>query len=174
MIFQPQIVGKPLPALTNPGTAADLRSGKQLIDASGNVLTGNATIPKVFLYGKVSRYSDPSVGSELAGSEWEQYVTYGTASNWLYVDIPVTLHDRYSFNTRYYAGSSSLNYSQCILNGFYGYIINGASGNYGRETIELDFGSKSVLNSLNKLPLLICKDDGTGISAQYWYVITEA
>ena len=40
MIFQPQIVGKPLPALTNPGTAADLRSGKQLIDGSGNVLTG--------------------------------------------------------------------------------------------------------------------------------------
>lgn len=40
MIFQPQIVGKPLPALTNPGTAADLRSGRQLIDANGNVLTG--------------------------------------------------------------------------------------------------------------------------------------
>lgn len=40
MIFQPQIVGKPLPALTNPGTAADLLSGKQLIDADGNVLTG--------------------------------------------------------------------------------------------------------------------------------------
>lgn len=43
MIFQPQIVGKPLPTLTNPGTAADLLSGKQLIDANGNVLTG--TIP---------------------------------------------------------------------------------------------------------------------------------
>lgn len=40
MIFQPQIVGKPLPALTNPGTAADLLSGKQLIDENGNVLTG--------------------------------------------------------------------------------------------------------------------------------------
>ena len=40
MIFQPQIVGKPLPTLTNPGTAADLLSGKQLIDANGNVLTG--------------------------------------------------------------------------------------------------------------------------------------
>ena len=40
MIFQPQIVGKPLPALTNPGTAADLLSGKQLIDANGNVLKG--------------------------------------------------------------------------------------------------------------------------------------
>lgn len=40
MIFQPQLIGKPLPALTNPGAAADLRSGKQLIDGSGNVLTG--------------------------------------------------------------------------------------------------------------------------------------
>lgn len=40
MIFRSQIVGKPLPALTNPGTAADLLSGKQLIDANGNVLTG--------------------------------------------------------------------------------------------------------------------------------------
>lgn len=40
MIFQPQIIGKPLPTLTNPGTAADLLSGKQLIDANGNVLTG--------------------------------------------------------------------------------------------------------------------------------------
>lgn len=40
MIFQPQIIGKPLPALTNPGTAADLLSGKQLIDGSGKVLTG--------------------------------------------------------------------------------------------------------------------------------------
>lgn len=40
MIFQPQIIGKLLPALTNPGTAADLLSGKQLIDANGNVLTG--------------------------------------------------------------------------------------------------------------------------------------
>lgn len=29
-----------LPSLTNPGTAADLLSGKQLIDANGNVLTG--------------------------------------------------------------------------------------------------------------------------------------
>lgn len=41
MIFQPQIVGKPLPALTNPGTAADLLSGKQLIDRDGNILTGS-------------------------------------------------------------------------------------------------------------------------------------
>lgn len=40
MIFQSQIIGKPLPTLTNPGTAADLLSGKQLIDANGNVLTG--------------------------------------------------------------------------------------------------------------------------------------
>ena len=54
MIFQPQIIGKPLPALTNPGTAADLRSGKQLIDANGNVLTGtlvNREVHTVVLQG---------------------------------------------------------------------------------------------------------------------------
>ena len=59
MIFQPQIVGKPLPALTNPGTAADLLSGKQLIDANGNVLTG--TLEPVY-FERIS-----SVGS---GNRW--------------------------------------------------------------------------------------------------------
>lgn len=33
--------GVELPALTNPGSASDLLSGKQLIDADGNVVTGN-------------------------------------------------------------------------------------------------------------------------------------
>lgn len=37
--------GVQLPALTNPGTAADLLEGKQLIDAEGNALTG--TMPEV-------------------------------------------------------------------------------------------------------------------------------
>jgi hypothetical protein len=32
--------GVDLPELTNPGTASDMLSGKQLIDASGNVITG--------------------------------------------------------------------------------------------------------------------------------------
>lgn len=32
--------GTQLPALSNPGTAADLASGKQLIDQNGNVITG--------------------------------------------------------------------------------------------------------------------------------------
>lgn len=33
--------GVELPSLTNPGSASDLLSGKQLIDADGNVVTGN-------------------------------------------------------------------------------------------------------------------------------------
>lgn len=40
------IPGQSLPALSNPGVATDLKNGKQLIDANGNVLTGtmpNAT-----------------------------------------------------------------------------------------------------------------------------------
>lgn len=32
--------GQSLPALSNPGAAGDLKNGKQLIDANGNVLTG--------------------------------------------------------------------------------------------------------------------------------------
>lgn len=37
--------GQSLPALSNPGAAGDLKNGKQLIDANGNVLTG--TMPTV-------------------------------------------------------------------------------------------------------------------------------
>ena len=75
MIFQPQIVGKPLPALTNPGTAADLLSGKQLIDANGNVLTGTLEEPPQ-LYGvrftnnssyRLSVYGTPMPGYVLSG-----------------------------------------------------------------------------------------------------------
>lgn len=40
MLNNPIILGTKLPALTNPGTAGDLLTGKQLIDQNGNVLTG--------------------------------------------------------------------------------------------------------------------------------------
>lgn len=40
MLNNPIIMGTKLPSLTNPGTAADLLSGKQLIDGDGNVVTG--------------------------------------------------------------------------------------------------------------------------------------
>lgn len=44
MLNNPIILGgASLPALTNPGTAADLLTGKQLIDASGKVLSGSMT-----------------------------------------------------------------------------------------------------------------------------------
>lgn len=36
--------GVQLPALTNPGSAEDLADGKQLIDANGNVVTGNILV----------------------------------------------------------------------------------------------------------------------------------
>lgn len=35
--------GKKLPILTTPGSASDLRSGKELIDADGEIITGNVT-----------------------------------------------------------------------------------------------------------------------------------
>ena len=45
MIFNPMAVGRKLPDLSNPGAAADLLQGKQLVDQDGNVLTG--TMPSV-------------------------------------------------------------------------------------------------------------------------------
>lgn len=38
--------GAELPALTNPGTAANLESGYQLIDGDGNTVTGTAAVVK--------------------------------------------------------------------------------------------------------------------------------
>ena len=40
MLNNPIVAGTKLPALSNPGTAGDLLTGKQLIDGSGNVVTG--------------------------------------------------------------------------------------------------------------------------------------
>lgn len=44
MLNNPIVIGgASLPTLTNPGTAGDLLSGKQLIDQNGNVITGTMT-----------------------------------------------------------------------------------------------------------------------------------
>lgn len=40
MIFNSSAGGTALPALSNPGSAEDLRNGKQLIDGEGNPITG--------------------------------------------------------------------------------------------------------------------------------------
>ena len=66
-----------LPSLTNPGTAADLLSGKQLIDANGKVLTG--TMPIV-------TQATPSISVSSAGlitasaSQAEGHVAAGSKS----------------------------------------------------------------------------------------------
>ena len=39
-IFNPIVVGKQLPELTNPGTTEDLINGKQLIGPDGEVISG--------------------------------------------------------------------------------------------------------------------------------------
>lgn len=49
-----------LPALTTPGAAADLRNGKQLIDGSGNIVTG--TLSPVTIY--TGSAPDNSVGAD--------------------------------------------------------------------------------------------------------------
>ena len=171
MVLNTNTGGVKIPQLTNPGTAEDLASGKQLIDQNGNVLTGSAVIPKVFLYGNALGYNNASAWNELSGSEWEQYLTEGTASNWVYVDIFVTLHNSSAVTTRYFYGSYYSGYSRGWLNNFYGYRIDGMRNN---STFELDFGSYDTMKSLGKLPLIVHKDDGfTSLFAQYFYVITE-
>ena len=88
MIFQPQIVGKPLPTLTNPGTAADLLSGKQLIDANGNVLTGTLEEPpKLYSVNiinnssyRVSAYGSPKIVSLDIGERTVGYFYSGIIS----------------------------------------------------------------------------------------------
>lgn len=45
MILNPVLGSKKLPVLTNPGAAADLRKGKQLVDQYGDPLTG--TMPEL-------------------------------------------------------------------------------------------------------------------------------
>lgn len=47
MILNPVIAGKSLPDIANPGTAADLLTGKQLIGPDGEVISGS--MPKVKL-----------------------------------------------------------------------------------------------------------------------------
>lgn len=44
MILNSKKGGKRLPTLTNPGSAADLASGKQLIDQNGEIVTGNLQV----------------------------------------------------------------------------------------------------------------------------------
>lgn len=69
--------GIQLPALTNPGTAADLRTGKQLIDQYGNPLTG--TMPDV-------EQATPAISVSSAGlitasaNQAAGYVAAGTKS----------------------------------------------------------------------------------------------
>lgn len=67
MILNPTLGGKKLPTLTNPGAAADLRKGKQLIDQYGNPLTG--TMPELAAQTIVPGTSDQIIpaGRFLAG-----------------------------------------------------------------------------------------------------------
>lgn len=77
MILNPVVVqsGIKLPELTNPGTAADLLLGKQLIDAQGNKLAGmmpitnhqNPTI-SVGTYGLITASHNQSKGYTDGGS----------------------------------------------------------------------------------------------------------
>ncbi len=69
MLNNPIILGAKLPALSNPGTAGDLLTGKQLIDQNGNVLTG--TMPALAQQTITPGTSDKIIasGRYLAGTQ---------------------------------------------------------------------------------------------------------
>ena len=66
--------GTQLPALSNPGTAADLASGKQLIDQNGNVITGTHQCPAGVT---VKRYPASGLGTFTTNSSGTATVNCG-------------------------------------------------------------------------------------------------
>ena len=61
MIQNPIIAGKKLPELTNPAGAANIESGYEAIDGSGNKITGTKSNSLAF----ASSYSGPYVAGEV-------------------------------------------------------------------------------------------------------------
>lgn len=56
--------GATLPALSDPGTAEDLRAGKQMIDQEGNVVTGTL-VTQTYYYGADEPSADLGVNGDL-------------------------------------------------------------------------------------------------------------
>lgn len=105
--------GTVLPTLTNPGTAADLAAGKQLIDANGNVVTGTMSVSSVTVKTASTKPSSNSTSISFTGL---------TASPKMFAIIPtgnITLG-----TTRYVTG---VVYNGSTVQGTYGYR-SGSSG----------------------------------------------
>ena len=128
--------GVQLPTLTNPGTAGDLAEGKQLIDASGNVVTG--TMSK----GMVVKSGTTTSGTINTGlSDVEQFFMYKESQTGTGL---IRLHYTKSATSRMYASAwSTQNYgTKTITNGTGGVTVSG-----GTVTISATQATQGALTS---------------------------
>lgn len=121
--------GVQLPELTNPASAADIASGKQAINASGEVLTGTA-VKGLLLYqtynGKIARG-----GSATFSIQAEKIAMHST----FWCNGRYELHISYSGSVQeaQYLSSTVINVSVSYNNGTYTVVLK----NMGRY--EIDF-----------------------------------
>lgn len=141
------IPGTSLPALSNPGAAADLKNGKQLIDANGNVLTG--TMPTITLPtpgitvssgGLITASYEANAGYTSGGSksgtkqlttQASTTITPGTSQK------TAVASGRYTTGTVYVAGDSDLKASN-IKSGVNIFGVTGTLTGYDVVVRELD------------------------------------
>lgn len=135
--------GQSLPALSNPGAAGDLKNGKQLIDANGNVLTGtmpNITLPSpgitVSTGGLITASYSQDAGYSAGGSKsaTKQLTTQaGTTITPGRSQKTAVASGRYTTGAVYVAGDSDLVASNIKS----GVNIFGVTGNYGSNLYDI-------------------------------------
>ena len=128
--------GVKLPTLTNPGTSADLAEGKQLIDASGNVVTG--VMSKGFVV-KSGTTTSGTINTGLSGIEaFFIYKESQTATGLIH------LHYTKAATSRMYASAWSTNTygTKTITNGTGGVSVSG-----GTLTISATQAAQGALTS---------------------------
>lgn len=149
--------GTTLPTLSNPGSAADLRSGKQLIDQSGNKITGTlATVTQatpsitVNSAGLITASTTQSAGYVASGtkSATKQLATKSAATI-----TPGTSNQTIAAGT-YLTGAQTIKGDANLVAGNIksGVSIFGVSGSYKDSIpieISTDAGMEAVLTSNN-------------------------
>ena len=152
MIFNPMAVGRKLPDLSNPGAAADLLQGKQLVDQDGNVLTG--TMPSVVQAtpsisvssgGLITASAAQSGGKVAAGtkSATKQLTTQGAQTI-----TPGTL--TYTISGGQYLTGNQIIWGDINLvpgNIRSGVSIFGVAGSYAGEGMKVHYEQKTFVDS---------------------------
>ena len=152
------IPGTSLPALSNPGAAADLKNGKQLIDANGNVLTGtmpNITLPTpgitVSSGGLITASYEAAAGYSAGGSKsgTKQLTTQaGTTITPGTSQKTAVASGRYTTGNVYVAGDSDLK-AENIKDGV---NIFGVTGEYTGGNLSLQSYSASGWGNDDEYP----------------------